>query len=62
MLVATTWRVTESERYRKATGAILEQLAWAIDYLYRIGKPRIAESLRRNWVDIAKHARFLEDR
>jgi hypothetical protein len=54
--------MTESERYRKATGVTLEQLAWAIDYLNRIGKPRIAESLRRNWVQIAKRARFLEDR
>ena len=54
--------MTESERYRNATGAILEQLAWTIDYLYRIGKPRIAEALRRSWVDIAARARFIDDR
>ena len=54
--------MTESERYRKATSAILEQLAWAIDYLRRIGKPRIAEALRRNWIDIAKQARLIKDR
>jgi hypothetical protein len=54
--------MSESERYRKATAAILEQLAWAIDYLHRIGKPRIAEALRRNWVETARRAGFLEDR
>jgi hypothetical protein len=53
--------MTESERYREAATATLEQLAWVIDYLHRIGKPRIAEALRRNWVDIAKRARLIDD-
>jgi hypothetical protein len=34
--------------YRAAAEAALDQLDWAIDYLYRIGKPQIAAALRRN--------------
>jgi hypothetical protein len=41
-------RNQESARYRRAAEDALDQLDWCIDYLHRIGKPEIAESLERN--------------
>jgi hypothetical protein len=46
--------MTEAERYHAAAKATLEQLDWAIGYLYRIRKPEIADALRRNREKIAK--------
>jgi hypothetical protein len=41
-------RAQEAERYRDAAELALGQLQWAINYLYRIRKPTIAERLDRN--------------
>ena len=38
----------ETERYRKAAEATLQQLDWSIDYLQRIGKRKIATQLAKN--------------
>lgn len=38
----------EAGRYRDAVERILEQLDWAINYLYKIGKTPIADALARN--------------
>jgi hypothetical protein len=44
----------EIERYREAAAAALEQLQWAINYLHRIKKGRIARGLERNRSQILK--------
>jgi hypothetical protein len=44
--------MSEAERYRAAAKAVLEQLDWAIGYLYRLRKPQIADVLRRNRTEI----------
>jgi hypothetical protein len=44
---------SEVERYRTAAKLAIEQLDWAINYLYKIGKREIAEVLRRNRATIA---------
>jgi hypothetical protein len=41
-------RARESKQYREAAELALDQLQWAINYLYRIRKPTIAERLERN--------------
>ena len=41
-------RNEEVERYRRAAEATLDQLDWCVDYLYRIGKPRIARVIAQN--------------
>jgi AAA+ ATPase superfamily predicted ATPase len=41
-------REREAKRYREAAELALNQLQWAINYLYRIGKSAIAERLERN--------------
>jgi hypothetical protein len=48
-----TRNTNEAERYRTAAKLTLEQLDWAINYLYKIGKREIAEVLRRNRSTIA---------
>ena len=45
------------ERYRRAAEATLEQLDWCVDYLYRIRKPRIAESVSKNRAQIRRRMR-----
>jgi hypothetical protein len=41
-------RARESKQYREAAELAFDQLQWAINYLYRIRKPTIAERLERN--------------
>ena len=41
-------RAREAERYREAAELALEQLQWAIEYLYRIQKPTLAKGLKAN--------------
>ena len=41
-------RAREAMRYREAAELALDQLQWAINYLYRIRKSAIAERLERN--------------
>lgn len=36
------------DRYRRAAEETLDQLQWCIDYLYRIGKWRLADALAKN--------------
>jgi hypothetical protein len=43
-----------ADDYRRAGKAALEQLDWAIEYLYRIRKAEIASILRRNRTSIAE--------
>jgi hypothetical protein len=38
----------ESEQYRAAAEAVLDQLTWCIRYLERIRKPEIADVVSRN--------------
>jgi hypothetical protein len=38
----------EIERYREAATVALDQLEWAIEYLYRARKVEIARALARN--------------
>ena len=45
--------MNEAQRYRTAAKLALEQLDWAIKYLYKIGKQEIAEVLQRNRATIA---------
>ena len=48
-------------RYRRATEETLEQLDWCVDYLYRIGKPGIARTIRQNRATIHGRIRPRED-
>jgi hypothetical protein len=41
-------RAREAKRYREAAELALDQLQWAINYLYRIRKSTIAKGLERN--------------
>ena len=41
-------RRRETAKYRRAAEETLDQLEWCINYLHRIGKPRIAEVLAKN--------------
>ena len=38
----------EAERYREAAELTLDQLQWAINYLYRIRKSTLAAGLEKN--------------
>ena len=38
----------QRKRYQDATEAALDQLEWAIAYLRRIGKPKLAKALEAN--------------
>ena len=49
---------SEAQRYRIAADLALEQLDWAINYLYRIRRPQIAGVLRRNKATIVKRHRL----
>ena len=44
----TTVREAEAERYRNAAEAALDQLDWCINYLHRIRKSPLADTLARN--------------
>ena len=41
-------RAREAARYREAAELTLDQLQWAINYLYRIRKSTLAAGLERN--------------
>jgi len=41
-------RALEADRYREAAELALDQLQWAVNYLYRIRKPTLAAGLERN--------------
>lgn len=41
-------RAREADRYREAAELALDQLQWAVNYLYRIRKPSLAAGLERN--------------
>jgi len=43
-----------AERYREAAELALEQLQWAISFLYRLQKSSIAEALEKNRRTIVK--------
>ena len=43
-----------AERYREAAELALEQLEWAITFLYRLRKSSIAEALEKNRRTIVK--------
>jgi hypothetical protein len=50
------FRRLEAERYREAATDTLEQLDWCVSYLYRIGKPGIADAIKHNRSQIIKRA------
>jgi hypothetical protein len=52
----------ETERYRKAAIAALEQLEWCIGYLHQTRKPKLARALARNRKEILKRAGFISCR
>jgi hypothetical protein len=41
-------RDPEAEHYREAAERTLEQLDWAMNYLYKICKDKLADALARN--------------
>jgi hypothetical protein len=43
-----------ADRYREAAELALEQLQWAINFLYRLQKSSIAEALEKNRRTIVK--------
>jgi hypothetical protein len=47
----------EIERYREAAEVALEQLEWAINYLYQARKVEIARALARNRKQILERMR-----
>jgi hypothetical protein len=47
-------REAEIARYRRAAEVTLDQLQWAINYLYRIRKDRIAAALEQNYRTIRR--------
>jgi hypothetical protein len=47
-------RTREAKRYREAAELALDQLQWAINYLYRIRKSALAKRLERNREHILK--------
>jgi hypothetical protein len=46
----------ETQRYRKAAIAALDQLEWCIGYLHEIREPKLARALARNRKEILKRA------
>jgi hypothetical protein len=54
-------RAREADRYREAAALTLDNLQWAVNYLYRIRKPTLAAVLERNrqhiqgQLDAARH-------
>jgi hypothetical protein len=54
-------REGEIARYRRAAQETLDQLQWAINYLYRIRKDRIAAALERNYRTIRREMRRPDD-
>jgi hypothetical protein len=51
----------EITRYRRAAEETLDQLDWCVDYLYGIGKPRIARAIRQNRSAIRRRMRRNDD-
>jgi hypothetical protein len=51
----------EITRYRRAAQQTLDQLEWCVDYLYRIGKPRIARAIQQNRSSISRRMSPSED-
>jgi len=47
----------DTERYRRAAEATLDQLDWCVDYLYRIRKPEIAKAIENNRTSIQRRMR-----
>jgi hypothetical protein len=41
-------RAREADRYREAAELALDQLQWAVNYLYRIRRPSLAAGIERN--------------
>jgi hypothetical protein len=46
----------EAVRYREAAVSTLDQLEWCIDYLYGLGKTRIARAVDHNRKEIMRQA------
>jgi hypothetical protein len=47
----------DARRYREAAERVLEQLDWAINYLHRIRKHKLADALARNRDTIRRRLR-----
>ncbi len=47
---------SEVERYRKAAILAVEHLQWCVSYLYRLQRPKLAQSLARNRAQIIERA------
>jgi hypothetical protein len=46
----------ETERYRRAAIAALDQLEWCVGYLHELRKTRLARALARNRKEIMERA------
>jgi hypothetical protein len=55
-------RAREADRYREAAELALDQLQWAVNYLYRIRKPTLAAGLEKNREHILAQLRSSEGR
>ena len=47
----------EAARYRRAAEETLEQLDWCVNYLHRIRKPRVAQTIAKNRTEIRRRMR-----
>jgi hypothetical protein len=48
----------ETRRYREAAIQAVDQLEWCVAYLYRLRRPQLARSLKRNRAAIIERARL----
>ena len=48
----------ETRRYREAAIQAIDQLEWCVSYLYRLRRPQLARSLKRNRAAIIERARL----
>ena len=48
----------ETSRYREAAIQAVDQLEWCVGYLYRLRRPQLARSLKRNRAEIIERARL----
>jgi len=57
----TRTRTQETTRYRRAAEESLAQLQWCVNYLHRIGKPRIADVVDKNRLFIRRRMSRVDD-
>jgi hypothetical protein len=53
-------RQREVTKYQRAAHESLDQLAWCVNLLYRLGKPQIARAIEANYRNIRQQVREIE--